>query len=419
MYCFVPGTEITRPGKRGADIKLNGGDVLLDGQHFREKPREAVTIALWVKLWRTGGVHSLFDTIGGHSIHSKGQYHFEVYNGRVRWFHRNEYAKEVFNVRTSPILQPNVWYHVVGSYDSRSHMARVFVNGDLVGEAHGSGLLSFDWEAKAGFGSHSGRRILLGYLDEIYMYRRALLEEEIDRYLESTGGNAHLQPDSNSIYTDSFTESPSLDSFLGVNTDSVWFSEPKTHLTNMPLPKTSNNTLDSMDQVGEPSKARLGTATAAVGAARPAPYTSKESQTTPFTTTKATETTVTTTQSTAKPNERPTSVTTKTTAMPPTVAKTTNSNVNSICKLGHVYRNRDLMGGLGAGNFTYKGPVGAIEECMEICCEMKDCSVAYMVEHNCFAISCNDKEQCKTFVKTPSENSPVIGFVDRYKQAGK
>lgn len=209
--------------------------MLLDGEHFREKPREAVSIALWVKLWRTGGVHSMFDTIGGHSIHSKGQYHFEVYNGRLRWFHRNEYAKEVFNVRTSPVLQPSLWYHVVGTYDSRTHMARVFVNGDLVGEGHGSGMLSLDWEAKAGFGSHSGRRILLGYLDEIYIFRRALLEKEIDRYLENPNRDSLLEPDSDAIYTESYTENPSEDdSFSDINTDSVWFSRPTNHLTNYP-----------------------------------------------------------------------------------------------------------------------------------------------------------------------------------------
>ena len=405
-----------RPGKRGAAIKLNGGDVLLDGEHFREKPREAVTIALWVKLWRTGGVHSMFDTIGGHSIHSKGQYHFEVYNGRVRWFHRNEYAKEVFHVRTSPILQPNVWYHLAGTYDSRTHMARVFVNGDLVGEGHGSGLLSLDWEAKAGFGSHNGRR-LLGYLDEIYIYRRALLEREIDRYLESPNGNSQFQSDSNLIYTESYTESPSSDSFKDVNTDSVWFSQPTSHLTNVPsLPEPPNNTLGYMDQVGKPTNARLDTASVAVSGVRPLPLTSQETQTTPLTTIKAPETTSTTTQTTDKPTQS-TTETTRTTAIPPTVAKATTTNLN--CKLGNVYRNRDLLGGLGAGNFTDKGAVATIEECMTICCGIKDCSVAYMVEHNCFAISCKDKEQCKTFEKSPLENSPVIGFVDRYKAEGE
>ena len=408
-----------KPGKRGAAIKLNGGDVLLDGEHFREKPQEAVTIALWVKLWRTGGLHSMFDTIGSHSIHKKGQYHFEVFNGRVRWFHRNEYAKEVFHIRTSPILQPNVWYHVAGTYDSRTHMARVFVNGDLVAEGHGSGLLSLDWEAKAGFGSHSGRRILLGYVDEIYIYRRALLEREIDRYLENPNGNSQLQPDSNLIYSESYIESPSSDSFSDANTNSIWFSQPTSHLTKLPLPKRPNNTLEYMDQVRIPTRGSLGTASVVVSAVRPPSLTSKDLQTTPMTTSKEPETTATTTQSTERPIKQPTTVTTKTTAKPPTVAKTTNRNLNSICILGNVYRNRDLVGGLGAGNFTDRGEVDDIEECMKICCGMKDCSVAYMVEHNCFAISCNEKEQCKTFIKSPFENSPVIGFVERYKPGGE
>ncbi|XP_078381846.1 uncharacterized protein LOC144664603 isoform X2 [Oculina patagonica] len=402
---LTKGTEVARPGRRGAAIKLNGGDVLLDGEHFREKPREAVTIALWVKLWRTGGVHSMFDTIGGHSIHNKGQYHFEVYNGRLRWFHRNEYAKDVFNVRTSPVLQPNLWYHVVGTYDSRTRMARVFVNGDLVGEGRGSGMLSLDWEAKAGFGSHSGRRILLGYLDEIYIFRRALQEREIDRYLENPVGNSLLGPDSNDIYTESYNESPSSDEgFSDINTDSVWFSRPTHHLTKLPLARLPNSTLNYMDQEAEP--------TATVSAER-AKQTSK--QTTLATTVTAPQTTETTTQSTTQPTTLKASATIKTTAMPPTIPSTAKESLSFLCRLGNVYRNRDLVGGLGAGNFTDKGRVDTIEECMKICCGMQDCSVAYMVDNNCFAITCKEKEQCKTFIKNPLENSPVIGFVDRNK----
>lgn len=409
FYHFLAGTEVTRPGRRGAAIKLNGGDVLLDGEHFREKPREAVTIALWVKLWRTGGVHSMFDTIGGHSIHNKGQYHFEVYNGRLRWFHRNEYAKEVFNVRTSPVLQPNLWYHVVGTYDSRTHMAKVFVNGDLVGEGHGSGMLSLDWEAKAGFGSHSGRRILLGFLDEIYIFRRALQEREIDRYLENPVGNSLLGPNSNDIYTESYTESPSSDDgFSDINTDSVWFSRPTHHLTKFPLPRLPNNTLNFMDQEVEP--------TAAVSAER-AKQTPK--QTTLTTTVTSPQTTETTTQSTTPPTTQKPTATAKTTAMLTTIPSTAKESFSSLCRLGNVYRNRDLVGGLGAGNFTDKGTVDTIEECMKICCRMQDCSVAYMVDNNCFAITCKEKEQCKTFIKNPLENSPVIGFVDRIKPEGK
>lgn len=400
---------MTRLGKRGFDVRLNGGDVLLDGEHFREKPREAVSIALWVKLWRTGGVHSMFDTIGGHSIHRKGQYHFEVYNGRLRWFHRNEYAKEVFNVRTSPLLQPNLWYHVVGTYDSRTHMARVFVNGDLVREGHGSGMLSLDWEAKAGFGSHSGRRILLGYIDEIYIFRRALLEKEIDRYLENPNRDSLLQPDSDGIYTESYTEDPSEDeSFSDINTDTVWFSRPTNRLTKYPIPHVSNNTTTYMDQEQKP--------TAIVSAERATPT---PRQTTQTPTVKSPQTTETTTQSTTPPPTLKATTTIKTTTMPPKITSPAKESFNSTCRLGDVYRNRDLVGGLGAGNFSDEGTVDTIEQCMKICCAVPDCSVAYMVENNCFAIKCKEKEQCKTFIKNASENSPVIGFIDRKRLEGK
>ena len=64
------------------------------------KPRQAISIAAWVKLDTNKGYHSIFDTIGGHSLHQKGQYHFEVQDGSVRWFHRNESNVQIFSVET-------------------------------------------------------------------------------------------------------------------------------------------------------------------------------------------------------------------------------------------------------------------------------------------------------------------------------
>ncbi|XP_068704874.1 uncharacterized protein [Montipora foliosa] len=404
---LTKGAEVVRPGKRGAAIKLNGGDVLLDGEHFREKPQEAITIALWVNLWRTDGEQSIFDTIGGHSINRNRQYHFEVLNGHLRWLHRNEYAEEIFHVKTLKTLQPNVWYHVTGTYDSRTHLARVFVNGDLEGKEHGSGLLSLDWGARAGFGSN-----LFGYLDEIYIYRRSLLEGEIDRYLDSPSGNSFLHAASNSADMESFTETPSTSSFSDLNTDSVWFSQPTIRVTKEPQPRTPHTTIHYVVDTSESSNARLetGTGKPGINTLGTPLKASKESKTTPITTVATTETTVT--QSTEKPT---TMTTTKPTTVTPTLPTTKYANSDSTCKFGDVYRNRDLVGGLGAGNFTDKGVVNTIEDCMKTCCAVKDCSVAYMVENNCFAISCKEREQCETFVKSPLENSPVIGFVDRFK----
>lgn len=64
------------------------------------KPREAVTIAAWIRLDSNKGRHSIFDTVGSHSQHQNGQYHFEVEDGKLRWFHRNEFADKIFNAET-------------------------------------------------------------------------------------------------------------------------------------------------------------------------------------------------------------------------------------------------------------------------------------------------------------------------------
>ena len=70
----------------------------------QEKPRKAVSIAAWIKLDTNKGYHSIFDTVGGHSIHKNGQYHFEIQDGSVRWFHRNESGDQIFSVETGTCM---------------------------------------------------------------------------------------------------------------------------------------------------------------------------------------------------------------------------------------------------------------------------------------------------------------------------
>ena len=57
-------------------------------------------VSIWLQLNKVEGVHSILDTIGAHSMHNQGQFHFEVVGGAVRWFHRNETGDEVFSVIT-------------------------------------------------------------------------------------------------------------------------------------------------------------------------------------------------------------------------------------------------------------------------------------------------------------------------------
>ena len=52
-----------------------------------------------------------------------GGYHFD--DGRGRWFHRNRFQNPVFAVFTDDIIKPDVWTHLIGSYDSKSGEAKV------------------------------------------------------------------------------------------------------------------------------------------------------------------------------------------------------------------------------------------------------------------------------------------------------
>lgn len=167
-------------------VRMNSGYITLNGNHFRGKPMHGVTMAVWVKLSSVGGEHSIFCTIGGNnSTHTWGQYHFEVNNGKVRWFHRNERRTTVFSVETNAIVQANNWTHIAGTYDSGTGAACVYVNGKMVKHTQGSGTLSQDWETFAGIGrqgtSSSEPRTLGGYLDEFNMYDRALKPQEVAR----------------------------------------------------------------------------------------------------------------------------------------------------------------------------------------------------------------------------------------------
>ena len=56
---------------------------------------------------------------------SLGGYHFEVDDGRVRWFHRNPLQNPVFSVVTDDIIEPDKWYHIAATYDVAEGVARV------------------------------------------------------------------------------------------------------------------------------------------------------------------------------------------------------------------------------------------------------------------------------------------------------
>ena len=166
-------------------VDLNGGDILLNGHAFKHKPRFAITISAWIKLFSLEGPKSLFDTIGGiNSTHDNGQYHLEIDDGSVRWFHRNETGQVIFNVTSEVIVPSHVWTHVACTYDSQLGQADIYVNAKFILRGDGSGELSQDWQEKAGIGEHKGERLFDGQIDEFYMSDEALSQEEIKKLMQ-------------------------------------------------------------------------------------------------------------------------------------------------------------------------------------------------------------------------------------------
>ena len=98
--------------------KFSNGNLSFDGGKFSPKPSVAVTIAMWVKLNTIKGRQSLFDSVSANSSNHQGNYHFEVVDGRLRWFHRDTKSKIIFNVETvKPVVPEGQWAHLVGTYD--------------------------------------------------------------------------------------------------------------------------------------------------------------------------------------------------------------------------------------------------------------------------------------------------------------
>ena len=71
------------------------------------------------------------------------------------------------------------WTHVAATYDSTKEIAVVYVNGEIKEGSNGAGALSEDWDGKAAFGRHEGRKGTYDYFDEIDMYDRELSPLEI------------------------------------------------------------------------------------------------------------------------------------------------------------------------------------------------------------------------------------------------
>jgi hypothetical protein len=167
---YVKPTITTGDTKCGSALKMHGGQILFD-KAFHNIPREAITVALWVKFETVNNLYNLFTTEG-----NGAKYTFQVTDGKVHWSHLNDNGHVIFALETQPIVNLGDWTHVGATYDSRTNLTKVIIDGQVVGEKQGYGLLSQNWDGKAGIGLSGG---IQGIVDEFYMFNRALAASDI------------------------------------------------------------------------------------------------------------------------------------------------------------------------------------------------------------------------------------------------
>ena len=171
-------------GPFGKALILDGKtDVDMRGKDFKNKPKDAVSLCVWVKHKGIGDAQSLFDVISD-VAGAQGLYHVEIRPGGFRWFHRNTANTTIFNINPGPVLPSDKWIHFTGTYDGKSGKVVTYVDGEQTHEAKGDGDLAQNWNQRAGIGHHVNTRWLNGSIDEFYLFSRALTASEVKAVMD-------------------------------------------------------------------------------------------------------------------------------------------------------------------------------------------------------------------------------------------
>ena len=114
---------------------------------------------------------SLFKTEG-----SGAKYNLELHEAAIRWSHVDDLDRVTFNVKSNPVVNSQDWFHVAATYDARVNTSKIILNGRVVSEGEGHGLLSQNWAGRVGIGL-SGE--LQATVDEFYMYNHAVAASDL------------------------------------------------------------------------------------------------------------------------------------------------------------------------------------------------------------------------------------------------
>lgn len=83
------------------------------------------------------------------------------------------------------------------------------------------------------------------------------------------------------------------------------------------------------------------------------------------------------------------------------------------CKASGIQQNVTLQGGIKSGNFKDQGTVDSMQKCIDLCCSIHNCSVAFMLLSRCFSVSCYNQTSCNSMPARSLIFQPQLAYLRR------
>jgi hypothetical protein len=171
-------------GKFGKALEFNGqtSHVLVPGGVIKDLQKDEVTMIAWFYLSGHDGYDGIVSMtgvlapIGGQCC----QYRIMVNPGLTPFFDVGEHADHPIGGFSFELEK---WYHYAMTYDGK--VAKIYVDGEVVGEVQKTvALPSFDTPILVGTGEAPGTHPTEGIIDEVWVFNRALSEDEIKEIMQ-------------------------------------------------------------------------------------------------------------------------------------------------------------------------------------------------------------------------------------------
>ena len=100
--------------------------------------------------------------------------------------------------------------------------------------------------------------------------------------------------------------------------------------------------------------------------------------------------------------------------------KVQSDEEDNVCHNSEVKKDVTLVGGINSGKFTDLGRVDDISVCVQRCCNNQSCDVAFLLENECYGVSCLNDKLCETRrARNPQRYNPEIAYVYHGKAKDK